>query len=404
MVGWFDPRLLLQTAFVTGLGMVFGAYADKRDTFPLRDQLRPCDDAPFPDHTTEKEEGTWLDFVADIGDGFGPTYAVARALATPSLTVAGLSEPLPRGELLVMGGDEVYPAASKSRYENQAIGPYTLAAESADPDTATQEGGNPVELVALPGNHDWYDGLTTFLHAFAPGNRFGVWRTYAKRSYWARALPEGWSIFGVDAQLGGWIDSAQLQYFVDLVTEIDEAMAEQAADDPSTSPQAKVIVCWSTPVWLDAQDEPAGLENLDAFQDALGLASRRVAIEVVLTGDLHHYDALRGPARPAVDHRRRRRRLPVPDASPAEGGARPLPRGAGPGRASVASPRVLPEHRGLPEARGQAAARVPVREPIVRAVGRRGGLRPVLGGAGRVDEVEDQLRRRDSHGEPARRA
>jgi len=68
--------------------------------------------------------------VADIGDGFDPTYTIAYLLAQPGLTVEG--QQLPRGEVLMFGGDEVYPTASTQRYEDRTKGPYKAAMPAAE--------------------------------------------------------------------------------------------------------------------------------------------------------------------------------------------------------------------------------------------------------------------------------
>jgi hypothetical protein len=71
----------------------------------------------------EKDE-LWFDFIADTGDGGNSTYAVARLLAQPSLSVkvedpwprtkssvgsaanpVHAAKKLPRGDLLLIGGD-----------------------------------------------------------------------------------------------------------------------------------------------------------------------------------------------------------------------------------------------------------------------------------------------------------
>jgi len=58
------------------------------------------------DHFGNKDE-LWFDFMADTGDGGNSTYAVARLLAQPSLKVRteGSKKSLPRGDLLLIGGD-----------------------------------------------------------------------------------------------------------------------------------------------------------------------------------------------------------------------------------------------------------------------------------------------------------
>src|SRR4029078_12946546 len=108
----------------------------------------------FHDHSDGKE--MWVDYVSDIGDGFDAPYSLAYLLAQQKLDVdsdeAGQSQSLstPRGTLLVMGGDEAYPTASTQAYEEKTKGPYNAALPQAD---------EPPALFAVPGNHDWYDGL-----------------------------------------------------------------------------------------------------------------------------------------------------------------------------------------------------------------------------------------------------
>ena len=49
--------------------------------------------------------------------------------------------------------------------------------------------GAPPDMYALPGNHDWYDGLTSFMRLFCQGGWVGAWRTRQRRSYFAVKLP-----------------------------------------------------------------------------------------------------------------------------------------------------------------------------------------------------------------------
>ena len=137
----------------------------------------------------------WLDHVADLGDGFDPTYTVARLLAADAVEVdppegtQGAPLHLPRGRLLVLGGDEVYPTPSSTGYEDRTKGPYRAALPPGAVDPAPF-------LVALPGNHDWYDGLTAFLRLFAQRRPLGGWRTAQTRSYFAVELPQRWWLVG----------------------------------------------------------------------------------------------------------------------------------------------------------------------------------------------------------------
>jgi hypothetical protein len=161
-------------------------YLDKREMQGTLDPRRMVID---PD----AEGGCWLDFVADLGDGFDATYSVATLLARQELELPGLPDPLPRGTGLVLGGDEVYPTPSAAQYEDRLRGPYRAALPVVD--------GDPPLLLALPGNHDWYDGLTAFVRLFGQRRDVGGWRTAQSRSYFVLQLPQRW-------WLVGWIPSS----------------------------------------------------------------------------------------------------------------------------------------------------------------------------------------------------
>ncbi len=71
----------------------------------------------FSDCDTSSDSGFWFDFMSDCGDGFNSSYQVARLLAQPNLHVYTSSrstksravKTLPRGKILVVGGDLAYP-------------------------------------------------------------------------------------------------------------------------------------------------------------------------------------------------------------------------------------------------------------------------------------------------------
>ena len=73
----------------------------------------------------------WFDYVADCGDGWDSTYAVAYALAQPSLDV-GEKNTMPRGRLLIFGGDLVYPTPHADNYDARLVGPYRVASQFYD--------------------------------------------------------------------------------------------------------------------------------------------------------------------------------------------------------------------------------------------------------------------------------
>src|SRR4029453_5803084 len=89
MYGWYDPAHLLQTGIRVGIATIFGEFLDRRELFGNRDDPNPArldpqhDSSVAPDRSARSE--IWIDFVADTGDGWDSTYAVARLLARSML-------------------------------------------------------------------------------------------------------------------------------------------------------------------------------------------------------------------------------------------------------------------------------------------------------------------------------
>ena len=202
MVRWLDPHQLLDTAARVLLAGVFSAYSDNRELQAL---------TPTDVFDRSGEGDLWLDYVADLGDGWNSTYTVASLLAAEELKLEWDGESLAtqRGSVLVMGGDQVYPVPKRSEYENRLLGPYRAALPCTS-------GAEAPELFAIPGSHDWYDGLVNFTSVFCRNRWIGGWRTRQRRSYFAVALPAGWWLWGVDIQFGSYLDEGQLEYFADV--------------------------------------------------------------------------------------------------------------------------------------------------------------------------------------------
>ncbi|MFI5494362.1 metallophosphoesterase family protein [Actinoplanes sp. NPDC051859] len=270
-VGWLAPLLLLNTGLRTLLAILFGAYLDKRE---LQNSL-PGESFEQPGTGGE----LWLDYVSDLGDGFDATYSVAYLMAQPGLEVDGRM--LPRGQVLLMGGDQVYPLANGDGYENRMKGPYRAALPEAP---AT---GPPPTLFALPGNHDWYDGLTAFLRLFArrKDGHIGGWRTQQRRSYFAVELPARWWLFAIDEQFEAYIDDPQLVYF-------ERAAAGLRPDD-------RIILMTPSPTWVKAADRPGAYDSVDYFIRTI-LAPSGAQVRVLLSGDLHHYARYSGEDRELI--------------------------------------------------------------------------------------------------------
>jgi hypothetical protein len=272
----------------------------------------------------------WIDFVADTGDDHDVSLAVGSMLFAEYALVASEPRRLPRGDLLVFGGDTAYPAATANELERRLLQPWneTLAG-MAERDT-------PRVLLGIPGNHDWYDGLDGFGRLFrrsvledvpepamagAPtpangdssrgraegallrhlhvdeiaesfrlaGEAFEslaaiVLRTEVRRanrlslkgytavqeaSYWALPLAPGLDLWGVDRQLRN-ADFRQRVFFAE----------RRAKAEPR-----KILFLASDPALAHGEPNEPGTMLLEACH--LSLASNRL---FYLTGDVHHYE------------------------------------------------------------------------------------------------------------------
>ncbi|HET9865478.1 MAG TPA: hypothetical protein VFP37_18725, partial [Steroidobacteraceae bacterium] len=223
MVGWYDPRVLMHSAYQVAIANIFGRHSDTR----LIEALASQPQAEFD--YSQSEGDFWLDYAADIGDGWNSTYAIADAIAQPTLEVEhqGSRETLTAGRVLVFGGDEVYPYPSRSEYAVRTENPYRCAfAGRAHPD-----------VFAIPGNHDWYDSLVAFSRTFCrPERGFAGCRTRQTRSYFALRLPANWWLLAIDLQLGADLDEPQVKYFQKVAASMDEA--------------ARLIFCVPEPRWI----------------------------------------------------------------------------------------------------------------------------------------------------------
>ena len=284
MTGWFSPPLLIKLVGRVLVSGLFGHYADRRlviaalDTAPEAELLAraraflPEPGRAKPGAIVPDEDGAiWIDYLADLGDGFDATYAIASLLAQEKLSVDGAATR--RGQLLLMGGDEVYPHAAAEHYLRRLLDPYGWA--FPDPDPASPEGP---PLFAIPGNHDWYDGLAQFLTVFARegGRHIGGWRTHQRRSYFALQIAPDWWVWGLDAQLADFIDQPQRDYFATMA----RAMA----------PGSNLILLGPEPGWLFPGERGArSLGVLDAAARIAVGCCKDARIRLVIAGDQHHY-------------------------------------------------------------------------------------------------------------------
>ena len=260
MVHWFDPGQLLSTGVEVFTATTLGQRGDYRLT-----ESHPQAVYDYSASRSDMRDGMWFDYMADTGDGWDSTYAMASLVAQPYLTIG--DKKLPRGRFLLFGGDEVYPAAQRTAYRERLVTPL----ERALPETHSP---HPA-LFAIPGNHDWYDGLAAFSRLFLQQRWIGGWQTRQTRSYFAIKLPQRWWLLAVDIQLESDIDPPQLAYFRWAAT--------------GMRPGDHVILATAEPDWLyrDIYD-PVAESNLGYLEEKV-IIPTGAKVHLWLAGDLHHY-------------------------------------------------------------------------------------------------------------------
>jgi hypothetical protein len=282
MTRWYSVPRLVSIGVRVAISTVFGEFADRRDTMAFERPLDPVDQDAATIYAADADGEFWLDYVADNGDGWDSTYAIASLLAQPMLMLS--EHRLRRARVLVMGGDQVYPTPSAEDYREKLIAPYSKASDRQDWPQRKPH------LYAVPGNHDWYDGLTAFLNLFCwrqlagpwgvahPGRSIGGWQTQQTRSYFALSLPHDWWLWGTDIQLTEYIDQEQINFF--------EHVARHWMPEG-----ARLILCAGVPNWVyvDPDDPEKSFTHFSFIEGLLHRVGRNQRLCVVLTGDSHHY-------------------------------------------------------------------------------------------------------------------
>lgn len=276
MVRWYGPLQLLQTGRRVWLSNILGADFDRRQIDPRTSEAYALFD--FTTRTLASgelapREEIVLDYIADTGDGWDSTYAIAYTATRPELRVDapdGTTHLTRRGDILVFGGDEVYPTPSRAAYEQRLVMPYHAAMGWTEADHPT--------LFAIPGNHDWYDNLAAWSGLFTDKPWFCGWRLGQRRSYFAARLPHDWWIIGTDTQLGADIDATQVAYFTSIAAQM--------------GPDARVILCTAEPHWVyehEAEPDERARMRHDSNLVFLEETIFKGRVRLNLSGDYHHY-------------------------------------------------------------------------------------------------------------------
>ncbi len=240
-----------------------------------------------------RREPFWFDYVADMGDAFDPTAAVAWQLTRSSLTL-----PIDRTGELPQASSEAAPrpVARDGRRpgvparhrrpptHNQLTLPYRLTADAQADNEQPSTDDNMV--IAIPGNHDWIGGPQFFEDVFVHTDQFAShWHTPQEQRWWAVQLPGQWWFWGIDTALDNRIsDAAQQEYFAEMSLLLGDG--------------DQVIVCTPVPLWQLRQKREKEYFELRK-QLNTWINSRGARTPLFISGDTHmfaHYRRVDGAA------------------------------------------------------------------------------------------------------------
>ena len=324
MVSWYEPRLLARIGVRTVISSVFGQYADQRLIQAVTDPCRrqgacarydysdPNAERPAQAHRLRRDRRV-LDRLrrrrrrrlrAHLHDGLPARPGQPRR--------RGAGE-LPHGDILIMGGDQCYPQATREEYKKRLLLPFSWAFRCRAEAQAVRHPRQP-RLVRRPDRLRQPVLLRARQALNAKGNVIGGWQCQQHRSYWALKLPHNWWIWGADIQFSKYLDTSQVNYFEAIASRWGRRTSSSSAlpSPPGCSPSCR------------AQDEEENFFKITAIARARGArvvrrGRRRLAPLQPL---------LRPRARRALLHVGRRRRLPAPHPRAEERDLRALAREA----------------------------------------------------------------------------
>jgi hypothetical protein len=252
----------------------------------------------------------YIDYVADTGDD----VAVSRAVAALVFAPYELPDPdhpgdvltVPRGDILLFGGDTAYPVATAQEILNRVIVPWNQVLQALPAD------GRPRVLLGIPGNHDWYDGLDGFSRMFRRRSQDGAvrppvvgvsHRIAGNVTAWAREFVRGGAVEKPrDLILQGYTPVQSASYFalrlapgIELLavdrqlTVLDPQQGQFLGNHYRAHPDSATLLVMPDPVFAFGDPAKPGVQVIAKLN--LDLDHRET---FVLTGDLHHYERLEG--------------------------------------------------------------------------------------------------------------
>lgn len=285
---WAQPALLLR-ARNDWLARVLGDPTNGERRRWVAGLLARYGDPDFTIRTLAERTNTSFLVLADTGEGDASQYCL----------VPGLLQKAPGTTFMFINGDVVYPSGDAADYEDRFYRPYK---DYLGP------------IFAVPGNHDWYDGLNGFMRHFCNAKASdkprradetgGIWQRALRRLLWRnpsstsdrvieeikaiRARPEQQAfqpgpylaidagpmlLVAIDTGVLGDIDRDQAAWLRRLSGEVNKPK----------------ILLTGKPLYAEGERRPGRIEGSKETVDDIIRAPENGYIAAI-GGDIHHYE------------------------------------------------------------------------------------------------------------------
>ncbi|KND28920.1 metallophosphoesterase family protein [Streptomyces acidiscabies] len=282
-VSWLDPR----TLWAARNGVVASWLGDPTGRTRSRwvAQQQAQQKAPA-DKVIRRDDPDRFSFmvIGDTGEGDDPQYAV----------VPGFLKMSEGTRFAVVASDVIYPVGSAADYGTKFFRPYA---------------SYPAPIYAVPGNHDWYEGLGAFMRVFCgdapplpaePKPRAPT-KAWLRSLLWHEARPgdgqrldevrELRSAPGQQAVQPGpyWAIDAGPVRIIGIDTGLLGTLdAEQGAwlREVSRGPRPKILVTGS-PLYVDGRSDPCAIEGGGTVDEIVRAPEHGYV--AAIGGDIHNY-------------------------------------------------------------------------------------------------------------------
>ncbi|MEW1642791.1 MULTISPECIES: metallophosphoesterase [unclassified Streptomyces] len=222
--------------------------------------------------------------IGDTGEGDDPQYAV----------VPGFLKVSQGTDFAVVASDVIYPVGTADDYETKFFRPYQAY---------------PAPIYAIPGNHDWYEGLGGFMRVFcddapalpAPKAPRPLTRAWWRALLWHHPRPSDGEQLDKARQLRSSPDQQAVQpgpyWAIDAgpvrIIGIDTGLlgtidAEQGAwlREVAQGPTPKILITGS-PLYVDGEHHPCAIEGGGTVDDIVSDPAHHFV--AAIGGDIHNY-------------------------------------------------------------------------------------------------------------------